>query len=98
MSSDLTFLTNESGKTLRDRFSVLLKDVTQPYEDTVVNRSPFAHSLLTYLRQGRFGKFFIAPPGATESRELDFFATAKTIKPTNSVEKRGERVITGRGA
>lgn len=29
MSSDLTFLTNEAGKSLRDRFGVLLGDDTR---------------------------------------------------------------------
>ena len=32
MSSDLTFLTNEPGKSLRDRFSVLLRDGTQFFD------------------------------------------------------------------
>ena len=34
MSSDLTFLTNESGKTLRDRFSVILKTDARFFELT----------------------------------------------------------------
>jgi len=45
-------------------------------------------SLLTYFRQGRLDKFFLAQPGATESFELDFFTTAKTLKPTDPSEKR----------
>ncbi len=32
MSSDLTFLTNEPGKTLRDRFGVLLGDDTRLFD------------------------------------------------------------------
>src|SRR5437870_13206293 len=32
MSSDLTFITNESGKSLRDRFGVLLGDVTRLFD------------------------------------------------------------------
>jgi len=45
-------------------------------------------ALLTYFRQGRLDKFFLAPPGAAESLELDFFATAKTLKPADPSEKR----------
>ena len=32
MSSDLTFITNEAGKSLRDRFSVLLSEDTQFFD------------------------------------------------------------------
>src|SRR5437899_10666662 len=32
MSSDLTFITNESGKSLRDRFGVLLGDGTRYFD------------------------------------------------------------------
>lgn len=32
MSSDLTFLTNEAGKTLRDRFGALLTDDTRFFD------------------------------------------------------------------
>jgi superfamily II DNA/RNA helicase len=45
-------------------------------------------SLLTYFRQGRLDKFFMAPPGDAEPVELDFFATVKTLKPANTAEKR----------
>lgn len=45
-------------------------------------------ALITYFRQGRLDKFFLAPPGAPESLELDFFVTAKTLKPTDPAEKR----------
>lgn len=45
-------------------------------------------ALLTYFRQGRLDKFFLAPQGANEPLELDFFATAKTLKPTDPAEKR----------
>ncbi len=39
MSSDLTFITNESGKYLRDRFGVLLGDDTRLTPRTPSNRS-----------------------------------------------------------
>jgi hypothetical protein len=45
-------------------------------------------ALLTYFRQGRLEKFFLALPGTIESLELDFFATAKTLKPDDPSEKR----------
>ncbi|MBU2228542.1 MAG: helicase [Proteobacteria bacterium] len=45
-------------------------------------------ALLTYFRQGRLDKFFLAPPDVAESLELDFFATAKTLKPADPEEKR----------
>ncbi|MBW8036767.1 MAG: hypothetical protein FVQ79_14360, partial [Planctomycetes bacterium] len=32
MSSDLTFLTNEPGNSLSDRFSILLKDTTRYFD------------------------------------------------------------------
>jgi superfamily II DNA/RNA helicase len=54
-------------------------------KSVIPNRFP---SLLTYFRQGRLDKFFMAPPGATETVELDFFTTAKTLKPAESSEKR----------
>jgi superfamily II DNA/RNA helicase len=45
-------------------------------------------SLLTYFRQGRLDKFFLAQPATTEPVELDFFFTAKVLKPTDLSEKR----------
>jgi len=45
-------------------------------------------SLLTYFRQGRLDKFFMAQPDATEPVELDFFITAKVLKPAEPSEKR----------
>ena len=45
-------------------------------------------SLVTYFRQGRLDKFFLAQPGNSGPLELDFFATAKTLRPTDPEEKR----------
>lgn len=45
-------------------------------------------SLLTYFRQGRLDKFFLAQPGNTGPVELDFFATAKTLRPADPAENR----------
>lgn len=45
-------------------------------------------ALLTYFRQGRLDKFFLASPGTAEPVELDFFAAAQTLKPFHPLEKR----------
>jgi hypothetical protein len=45
-------------------------------------------SLLTYFRQGRLDKFFVAPPGTEAAVELDFFATVKVLKPVDTSETR----------
>ncbi len=45
-------------------------------------------SLLTYFRKGRLEKFFLAQPRAAEAVELDFFTTAKVLKPADASEKR----------
>ncbi|MCI0708072.1 MAG: helicase, partial [Ignavibacteriae bacterium] len=45
-------------------------------------------SLLTYFRQGRLDKFFLAPTGTSPALELDFFAAVKVLKPTDPSEAR----------
>jgi superfamily II DNA/RNA helicase len=45
-------------------------------------------SLLTYFRQGRLDKFFLAPSDNAVSLELDFFAAAKILRPADPAEKR----------
>jgi len=45
-------------------------------------------ALITYFRQGKLDKFYLAQPEPTEPMELDFFATAKTLKPYDGSEKR----------
>lgn len=45
-------------------------------------------SLLTYFRQARLDKFFLATPDAIESVELDFFTAAKELKPADQSEQR----------
>ncbi len=49
---------------------------------------PSFPSLLTYFRQGRLDKFFLAQPGTAESAELDFLTTVKVLKPADPEEKR----------
>lgn len=45
-------------------------------------------ALLTYFRQGRLDKFYLVQQDALEAVELDFFCTAKILKPENISEKR----------
>ena len=45
-------------------------------------------ALLSYFRQGKLDKFFLAEPTSPKSRELDFFAAAKVLKPLDPSEKR----------
>ncbi len=53
--------------------------------DAVVKQFP---SLLTYFRQGRLDKFYLAQQGATDSAELDFLTAVKILKPGDPSEKR----------
>src|SRR6266487_5236832 len=45
-------------------------------------------SLVTYFRQGKLDKFFRAQPDQADADELDFFQTAKILKPTDISEQR----------
>jgi len=45
-------------------------------------------SLLTYFRQGRLDKFYLAKPGVTAPAELEFLTAVKILKPTDPSEKR----------
>jgi superfamily II DNA/RNA helicase len=45
-------------------------------------------SLLSYFRQGKLDKFFLAQPTSPTSLELDFFAAAKVLKPLDPSEMR----------
>src|SRR5262249_10445312 len=40
-------------------------------------------SLVTYFRQGKLDKFFRAHSGKPDAEELDFFETAKILKPAD---------------
>jgi superfamily II DNA/RNA helicase len=51
------------------------------------NESP-SPALVTYFRQGKLDKFFRSEPDKTEAEELDFFQTAKVLKPADKAEKR----------
>lgn len=45
-------------------------------------------ALLTYFRQGRLDKFYLAQHGITDSAELDFLTAVKILKPGDPSEKR----------
>jgi superfamily II DNA/RNA helicase len=53
--------------------------------DGLVKQFP---SLMTYFRQGRFDKFYLAQQNVNESVELDFLTAVKILKPTDDSEKR----------
>ncbi len=45
-------------------------------------------SLVTYFRQGKLDKFFRSQSDNPDAHELDFFETAKILKPADTSEKR----------
>ncbi len=45
-------------------------------------------ALLTYFRQGRLDKFYLAQDGPAQPVELDFLAAVKVLKPADEAEKR----------
>jgi len=45
-------------------------------------------SVLTYFRQGRLDKFFLAPQATAAPAELDFLTAVKVLKPDDNAEKR----------
>ncbi|MFH1008813.1 MAG: helicase-related protein [Candidatus Latescibacterota bacterium] len=57
----------------------------RPAPDAVVKQFP---SLLTYFRQERLDKFYLAQQGATEPGELDFLTAVKLLKPGDPSERR----------
>src|SRR6266487_4645626 len=64
MSSDLTFITNESGKSLRDRFGVLLGDDTRLFD-----------CLVGYFFISGFYKLY---PALTKTEKLRILVGIKT--------------------
>jgi superfamily II DNA/RNA helicase len=51
-------------------------------------KEPPVQSLVTYFRQGKLDKFFRAQSDQAHAHELDFFQTAKILKPTDISEQR----------
>ena len=54
-------------------------------QDTVVQAFP---ALLTYFRQGRLDKFYLAAGAAAPAVELDFLTTVKVLRPFDLAEDR----------
>ena len=54
-------------------------------QDAMVEEFP---SLLTYFRQGRLDKFYLAKRATNDSVELDFLTAVKILKPADRSEKR----------
>ncbi len=50
--------------------------------------APHFPSLLTYFRQGRLDKFYLAAQDTSSPVELDFLTAAKLMKPSDPAEKR----------
>ena len=49
---------------------------------------PSFPALVTYFRQGKLDKFFVAPSGRQRAMELDFMSAAKMLKPVDPKETR----------
>jgi len=60
-------------------------DKNQPCGEALVQNFP---SLLTYFRQGKLDKFFLAAQGRQPTNELDFMSAAKILKPADAKELR----------
>ena len=71
MSTDLTFLTNEPGKTLRDRFGVLLGDDTRLFD-----------CLVGYFFLSGFHKLY---PALTETEKIRILIGIKTDRATHEL-------------
>jgi superfamily II DNA/RNA helicase len=54
-------------------------------QESIVQHFP---SLLTYFRQDRLDKFYLASQGTVTPVELDFLATVKVLRPSDPNEKR----------
>lgn len=78
MSSDLTFITNESGASLRDRFNVLLGSSTR-FFDCLVGY---------FFISGKLEKFYLAEDASGKARELDFLETAKLLHCEPGTERK----------
>ncbi|HEX7469277.1 MAG TPA: phospholipase D-like domain-containing protein, partial [Verrucomicrobiae bacterium] len=77
MSSDLTFITNESGKSLRDRFGVLLGDDTR-----------FFDCLVGYFYISGFYKLY---PALTKTEKIRILIGIKTDRATYNLIQEGKQ-------
>lgn len=87
--SELEYLTeirnvrNENA----DLFSRIKRLPKKARSTKISDESPLP-SLITYFRQGKLDKFFRAQSDQPEAQELDFFQTAKILKPADTAETR----------
>src|ERR1035438_1233900 len=77
MSSDLTFITNESGKSLRDRFGVLLGDDTRLFD-----------CLVGYFFISGFHKLY---PALTKTERIRILVGIKTDRATYNLIQEGKQ-------
>ena len=61
---------------------------TRQVNQEAAGRAKEFPALLSYFRQGKLDKFFLAEPTSPKSLELDFFGAAKVLKPLDPSEKR----------
>ena len=71
-----------------DLFSRIKRLPKKARSTRIVNDAALAAGLLTYFRQGKLDKFFQAQPSEGDAQEMDFFETAKLLKPADISEKR----------
>lgn len=90
--SELKYLTEiravrDKHADLFDRIKRLPKKARSTREIPASEAVTHRPALVTYFRRGALDKFFLAQ-GADPSAEIDFFTTAKLLKPDNEKEKR----------
>jgi superfamily II DNA/RNA helicase len=71
-----------------DLFSRIKRLPKKARSTRIVSDAALAAGLLTYFRQGKLDKFFRAQPSEDDAQEMDFFETAKLLKPADVSEKR----------
>ncbi len=91
--SELEYLTEI--RTVRDDNPELLSRIKRLPKKARSTRQidydePSLPSLVTYFRQGKLDKFFRSHSDKAYAQQLDFFQTAKILKPTDTLEKRLE--------
>lgn len=87
--SELEFLTEI--REIRDKqpdIFVRIKRLPKKARSTKLVTQKINPSLLTYFRQGKLDKFFLADQNVADAKELDFFDAAHILKPVDPSEKR----------
>lgn len=91
--SELKFLTEirevrDNSPDLFERIKQLPKKARSTRTTTIDQAIEKLPALLTYFRQGKLDKFFVAPMGGKASLELDFMTAAAILRPQDRDEKR----------